>query len=574
MEQPKNEDNRPIEDISSQEEIRDESKQKKFQIPEDVQLGTAEMVGYNIKNWILKCEDSLKKDPDNENEKEKLEDLKLQKAMFDSPVININRRTKINEENPRETDEKKLKEKRKNFSAEGMSILVDEHFVSRFMKTKREGGIVDDMDEYRSNLLKTDIDKLLTAAKTLQHRLVSEDISAANEIILQENIKKETEAAMVNVRQKIKFESILNAIRDGDIDLYQIREKELTDNELNEFLVGNEHTAGAVQRGVLKLMEKRPDDYLMECKSLMASFKMDDSFFHKDEFQEQAQQIIASLLKEGSSLGYYSEMPEIQKIFGISDEALNSERIQESAREGFLSFLKETNDIDVVLQYDKNFKIPDEFFHSNEAREIVENKIIKLLTFELLENYNYYDDIDSFIGGFRISKEVLRSAKFQNEAKKVVAQNIEKGESGVADLYMKEFGISKDFTESPAIKKLFEKDYLMLLKTNMDKCFEFSKNTQISDKVFCSREAKEIVEDRIVDLLFQHGTLDWESISSLIANFKISKENLKGLNKFHKPSMFAVEKCVKNDEMEKAKEIASVFGIADSFVDNLVEKMK
>lgn len=198
--------NEPIEkkpeEVPIQEDIG--NNQEKFKISDDVRPGTAKMVGYELRNSILRTEELLKKDPDNEAEKKRLEDYKLQEAILDAPVINIERRKRINEENPEEFSEKQLQETTKNFSAIDTSYLVEEHFISRFLKTKREKGLVDDLDEYQSNLPKTDIEKLLKAAKALEHRLVSEDIRADNKAMDEANKKTEREKEMEDVRQKIK----------------------------------------------------------------------------------------------------------------------------------------------------------------------------------------------------------------------------------------------------------------------------------------------------------------------------------------------------------------------------------
>ena len=364
-----------------------------------------------------------------------------------------------------------------------------------------------------------------------------------------------------------KFKSALNALGDGNLELYGIRLLEFSDEENNEFFVNNENTAKAVQKGVIKLIDKKPEDYILNIKPLIINFDLGDSFLHKSELQEKAKENTLSLIEEGD---YYAIM-EIQKMFGISEEFLKSEEAKESAQEGFIFCVEKYNNIDEILKYSNAFKIPNEVWYSDEVKKVVENKII-----ELLGSFNPdFNEVDSFIDAFKISGEALKSPKFQDKAQKAIAKKIEYGEPGDADLFLKMFGIPKDYLKSSEIQEIFEKDYLIKTKSgDLNKCLEFAGCTQISDEVFYSKEAKENMEDEIADLLTAYPKIDWKMISSIIDTFKISGENLKGLNKFREPSMIAVKNCVEKGEIETAREIGKTFDIKEEFINKLIKEKK
>lgn len=375
----------------------------------------------------------------------------------------------------------------------------------------------------------------------------------------EENLKK--------FEKERKFKSALNALGDGNLELYGIRLLEFSDEENNEFFVNNENTAKAVQKGIIKLIDKKPEDYILNIKPLITAFDLGDSFLHKSEFQEKVKENMLSLTEEGD---YYTIM-KIQEMFGVSKEFLESEEAKESAQKGFISCVEKYNNIDEILKYSNAFKIPSEIWYSDEVKKVVENKIIELLDF-----YNPdFNEVDSFIDAFKISKEALKSSKFQDEAKKAIAKKIEYGEPGDADLFLKMFGISKDYLKSSEIQEFFKKDYLTMTKSgDVDKCLEFAGRTQISDKVFYSKEAKENIENKIADLLTAYPETDWKRISLIIDTFKISGENLKGLNKFREPSMIAVKNCVEKEEIETAREIGKTFDIKEEFINKLIKEKK
>ena len=365
-------------------------------------------------------------------------------------------------------------------------------------------------------------------------------------------------------QKRMKYDSALNALEDGNLGLFEHRILEFNDEESDEFQESNERTNSACQKGIISLLNKKPDEYLTKISFIKDFFGIENSFFYKSEFQEDAQETLLYLVKEGK----YFEMLAIQEIFGVSEEIFKSEKAKEFAQEGFLPFLKENN-LNNILKYNKSFKIPNEVWYSKEAQEIVEDNIVELLGY----NDPNYDDIYLLAEAFKISENVLKSSKFQDKAKRAIAINIENGKSGDADLLVEMFGISKDYSRSSEIQEIFKKDFLEMLKSyDTEDYLEFSKHTQITDEVFYSNEAQEIIEDKIVDLLFVHPKPDWERISLLLNTFKIASERLERLSKFHEPSKIAVENYVKSGEIEKAKEVGRVFGISEDFIKNLKQK--
>ena len=456
--------------------------QEKFKIPEDVKLGTAEMVGCELRNSILRTEELLKKNPDNEGEKERLEDYKLQEAMLNTPVINIERRKKINEENSEELSEKQLQEIAKNFSAMDISDLVEEHFISRFMKTKREEGSADDLDEYHSNLPKTDIEELLRAAKALKNRLDSEDIRATNKVMDEINKEKEMAAA----RQKIE-----------DINPDEAQ-KNNAENDLS----------------------KEESELIKDLKDgcvFSGLKKQDFDFLSEEQIIKVAQEGVISSIRKWE----IERTLKIIEVFDIPNEFLQSEKVKKSVREKMINsiLLKKPNEFKAIINSDC---LPDVFW-SSEIQKIVIEKIVTFV------KTNKSEEALKFIERFDLSEKTLQSPEIQKVAVEKTLEYIRKGKIFESFSITSDFEIDDKKTDSSEKTRAATKGTITLLEKPSFNADDYEKilNIHLSGFLnlpytFFSISDFDSAAGRAFDVCVKNG--DIKTAKALKEKFNISKD--------------------------------------------------